>query len=70
MPFGWHDAQTAFLVAVELTGAMIAAHGKAAGEGAGATFGGFGFGGAVGSGACHPTQNAAARTAATGFMPC
>jgi len=58
------------LVAVELTGTAIAAHGKAPSGGAGATFGGFGFGGAEGSGACHPTQNAAARTAATGFMPC
>ena len=68
MPFGWHEAQTAFFVAVELTGAAIDAHGKEAGEGAAMTFGGFGFGGAEGSGACHPIQNAAARAAATGFM--
>ena len=69
-PFGWHDAQMALAVAVELTGATIDAHGKLAGDGAAAIFfGGFGFGGAVGSGACHPIQKAAAMTAATGFMP-
>jgi hypothetical protein len=43
-PFGWHDAQTAFFVAAELTGTMIDAHGKLAGKGA--AFGAFGFGGA------------------------
>jgi hypothetical protein len=66
MPFGWHDAQTAFFVAVELTGTVIDAHGNEAGDGA-ATFCAFGFGGAGGSGACHPIHNAAAM--ARGFMP-
>ena len=70
MPFGWHEAQTAFVVAVELTAVTSAAHGAPAGiRGPAAVFGGFGFGGAVGSGTCHPIRNAAAMAAATGFMP-
>ncbi len=68
VPFGWHDAHIVLAVSVELTGATMNAHGKLAGDGAGTIFSGFGFGGAVGSGAGCPNQKAARTTAATGFM--